>query len=236
MFKSYQITFFYFLLIALLLTGCENKTQSNKIVDKPVNTSKKEAKTNTKIKQKEVDSINPKNVVSFLTEYGKQNKENQVLIKTRLGDIQIKLYDDTPLHRANFIFLTKVGYFDTTCFYRIVPNFIIQGGESERFDTQNFKAKYMHYKLPKEFRKNRKHKYGAIAAARDWENNPHKNSTAFEFYIVQNKNGSHHLDGEHTVFGEVISGFKTIDKIVNLDAGSDEWPYEDVFIKIEIIK
>ena len=128
-----------------------------------------------------------------------------------------------------------MGYFDTTCFYRVVPDFIIQGGESERLDTQRYKARYHRYKIPPEFRTNRKHTYGAVSLARDWTNNPKKYSTAFEFYIVQSRKGAHHLDSEHTVFGEVISGFETIDKIVNLEAGGDEWPLDDVFMKIEVI-
>ena len=183
-----------------------------------------------------LDSINNKNTVAFLEKYGEQNLENTVELSTRLGTIKIRLYEDTPLHRASFIFLTKVGYFDTTCFYRVVPDFIIQGGESERLDTQAYKARYMRYKIPPEFRDNRKHKYGAVALARDWENNPRKYSTAFEFYIIQNRKGAHHLDGEHTVFGEVISGFETIDRIVALETGSDEWPLEDVFMKIKVVK
>ena len=89
--------------------------------------------------------------------------------------------------------------------------------------------------MPSEFLPHRKHKYGAIAAARDWENNPHKKSNPFEFYIIQSRDGGHHLDGEHTVFGEVISGYSTIDKIVNLKAGNDEWPLVDVFMKMEVL-
>ena len=177
-----------------------------------------------------------KNAVPFLKKYGEENKETKVLIKTRLGNIKIQLYQDTPLHRASFIFLAKMGYFNTTCFYRVVPDFIIQGGESERLDTQRYKARYHRYRIPPEFKENRRHKYGAVAMARDWENNPRKYSTAFEFYIVQNRKGAHHLDGEHTVIGEVISGFETIDKIVNLKAGNDEWPLDDVFMKIEVIQ
>lgn len=186
--------------------------------------------------KKPADSINNNNTVAFLEKYGALNPETHLVIKTRLGDIGLRLYEDTPLHRASFVFLAKVGYFDTTCFYRIVPDFIIQGGESERLDTQRYKARYMRYKIPPEFRDNRQHKYGAIALARDWVNNPQKKSTAFEFYIVQNRKGAHHLDGEHTVFGEVTYGFETIDRIVNLKAGSDEWPLEDVFMKIEVVK
>ena len=65
-----------------------------------------------------------------------------------------------------------MGYFDTTCFYRVVPDFVIQGGESERLDTQRYKARYERYKISPEFRENRKHKYGAVALARDWKDNP----------------------------------------------------------------
>ncbi|UCE93127.1 MAG: peptidylprolyl isomerase [Flavobacteriaceae bacterium] len=182
-----------------------------------------------------LDSINKDNAVVFLQKYGEENRERIALIKTRLGNMKIRLYEETPLHRASFIFLSKMGYFDTTCFYRVVPDFVIQGGESERLDTQRYKARYERYKIPPEFDKKLKHKYGAIALARDWKDNPRKYSTAFEFYIVQNRKGAHHLDGEHTVFGEVISGFETIDRIVQLEAGSDEWPLEDVFMKIEVI-
>ncbi len=234
LFNIFIFTFFLF-----TLYNCkDNATENAKTPQEGVSA---EAKKNESIDEsniiiKEADSIDNKNTVAFLKKYGELNKENKILIKTRLGNISLKLYDDTPLHRASFIFLIKVGYFDTTCFYRVVPNFIIQGGESERLDTQRFKAKYHRYKLPSEFRKNRKHKYGALAAARDWENNPSKKSTAFEFYIIQNKQGAHHLDGEHTVFGEVTSGFNVIDKIVNLKAGSDEWPLEDVFIEVKIIE
>ncbi len=229
-----------FTFLILFVISCKNDTDT-KASKGEVSFPKKEEKRNIQFisdeaRKREPDSINNKNTVAFLTQYGKINKENKVLIKTRLGNITLKLYDDTPLHRSSFIFLTKVGYFDTTCFYRVVPNFIIQGGESERLDTQNIKAKYMRYKIPPEFRKNRKHKYGALAAARDWKKNPKKNSTAFEFYIIQSRKGAHHLDGEHTVFGEVISGFDVIDKIVNLKAGSDEWPLNDVFMKVEVIQ
>lgn len=225
-----------FLLIFLFLFfNCKKEASSDakSTVDEPAtNNSVKEIEP---VEERPIDSINSKNVVQFLTLYGNENKQNKVLIKTRLGNIKIQLYNDTPLHRASFIFLTKMGYFDTTCFYRVVPDFVIQGGESERLDTQRYKARYERYKISPEFRENRKHKYGAVALARDWKDNPGKKSTAFEFYIVQNRKGAHHLDEEHTVFGEVISGFETIDKIVNLEAGNDEWPLNDVFMKIKVI-
>lgn len=230
-------TRFAFMISALLFfSGCAKdpvKSTSDEVENIK---EKKESTPQVVLEERPKDSINSKNVNTFLSLYGKENQEKLVLIKTRLGNIKIRLYEDTPLHRASFIFLSKMGYFDTTCFYRVVPDFVIQGGESERLDTQRYKARYERYKISPEFRAHRKHKYGAIALARDWKNNPKKKSTAFEFYIVQNKKGAHHLDNEHTVFGEVISGFETIDKIVHLEAGNDEWPLEDVFMKIEVIQ
>ena len=226
-----------FLIFALLLlTNCGEDTSKNQRQEVDKGTVKQITPAIEVIEERPKDSINSRNVTEFLTLYGKENKETLVLLKTRLGTIKIRLFEDTPLHRASFIFLSKMGYFDTTCFYRVVPDFVIQGGESERLDTQRYKARYERYKITPEFRENRKHTYGAVALARDWKKNPGKRSTAFEFYIVQNRKGAHHLNNEHTVFGEVISGFEVIDKIVNLEAGNDEWPLEDVFMKIEVIQ
>ena len=244
---NYIRTIFKILLFTIFMgmISCKNATTNGdkNTPPSPENNKPLIIEKKSKINQKPIkeslktwDSINDKNAIDFLIKYGEANKETVVLIKTRLGNIKIKLYANTELHRANFIFLTKAGYFDTTCFYRVVPNFIIQGGNSENMNTLKYRNKYKHYRIPAELHNNNKHKYGAVAAARDWENNPAKKSTPFEFYIVQNKKGAHHLDGEHTVFGEVISGFTTIDKIVNLKSGGDEWPLVDVFIKAEVVK
>jgi len=127
------------ILILFWVSSCKKESsahQDTSVLDK---NKVKEAKNNV-LEVRPKDSINNENAVSFLTLYGKENTENTVLIKTRLGDITIRLYEDTPLHRASFIFLAKMGYFDTTCFYRVVPDFIIQGGESERLDTQTYKG------------------------------------------------------------------------------------------------
>ncbi len=232
-----NIKSFYILASLSLLISCKNDV-NQKVTEKKIPQKEKiiiTPKSNPSEITKELDSITNKNAIDFLIAYGKKHKANKVLFKTRLGNITIKLYDDTPLHRANFIFLTEVGYFNTTCFYRIVPNFIVQGGNSESTKTLRIRNKYQNYTIPPEFRKHRKHKYGALAAARDWENNISKKSTPFEFYFIQNKKGAHHLNGEHTVFGEIISGFNTLNKISRLKAGRDEWPYEDVFIEAEVI-
>jgi len=221
-----------------IIYNCK-KVKHESSSDKPI-LQKEEQKESTIEISKEIskpsDSITSKNAIDFLIAYNDVHKENKVRLKTRLGNMVIQLYDDTPLHRANFIFLTKVGYFNTTCFYRVVPNFIAQGGNSESYKTLRIRNQYQNYTIPPEFRTHRKHKYGAVAGARDWEDNISKKSNPFEFYIVQNRNGAHHLDGDHTVFGEVVSGFQVLDKIANLKAGRDEWPYDDVFIEMEVIE
>ena len=217
------------LLFFVVFYQCE-KEKKAPLKKAPLKLEKKEKRI-----EKAWDSLNKHNVTTFLTAFGEKNKETKILIRTDYGNIKIRLFNDTPLHRANFIFLTKIKYFDTTVFYRVAKNFVLQGGNSDNFQTVKDRYKYGNYKLPTEFRKNRKHKYGALAAARDWKKNPEKLSSPFEFYIVQNRKGAHHLNNEHTVFGEVISGFDTMDKIAKIKVGEDEWPEEDVNMKVEIL-
>lgn len=181
------------------------------------------------------DSLNKENVTAFFTEFGKQNKESQVLIKTKFGEIKIRLYTDVPVHRANFLFLVQRAYFNTTVIYRVAKNFVIQGGNSDETYTREQRTLYGNYLIAPEFKQHRKHKYGALAAARQWDDNPKKLSSPFEFYIVHNKKGAHHLNNEHTVFGEVISGFDTMDKIAKVKVGIDEWPIDDIKMTIEVL-
>lgn len=206
------------------------------------NTLKATKNTSKEIKQKTVkkvvkpwDSLNHKNTIAFLTKYGNQHKENKVLIKTSLGNITLRLYEETPLHRASFIFLTKIGYFNSTVFYRIVKNMAIQGGDSDNKTTARIRNKYRNYVIKPEITPYKKHKYGALAAARNLDNNPNKLSSPFDFYIVSNKYGAHHLDGDYTIFGEVISGFSTIQKIAAVKTTPDEWPIEDIPMTIEVL-
>jgi len=224
------------LLVLFLFLNCQKKE------DAPIKKKKEQKKTikavkkETKAPNLDLDTINRQNTVAFLTTYGKENTETKILIKTRLGDLKIRLYKNTPLHRASFIFLTKMGYFSTTCVHRIVEDFVVQGGNSENPKTRRLRSRYKSYVIPSEFRTNRTHKYGALAAARDWENNPLKKSTPFEFYFITNKKGGFHLDGEHTVFGEVIEGFDTLEKIAQVKIGNDEWPIKDVHFDVTVIK
>ncbi|MDX6745804.1 peptidylprolyl isomerase [Polaribacter sp. PL03] len=227
------------LLLVIFLSFYQCKEEKKSTL-KTKETLKKEKKNDAKkALEKKVlkpwDSLNKENVEAFFTEYGKQNNETKVIIKTEFGDIKLRLYNDVPIHRANFIFLTKLKYFNTTVIYRVAKNFVIQGGNSDETYTKKQRRLYGNYLLKPEFRNNRKHKYGALAAARQWEKNPNKLSNPFEFYIVHSRNGAHHLNNQHTVFGEVISGFNTMDKISKVKVGVDQWPVEDIKMTIEIL-
>jgi len=134
--------------------------------------------------------ITNSNVKSKLVKYGQQNKENNVLIKTIYGDIHIRLYDDTPLHRANFIMLSKKKFFDSTLFYRVINNFMIQGGNSDKDNVFQKMAKIGFYRVPSEISTNHLHKRGALAMAvkEQYYKDPSKkdlSSSPYNFFIVQ---------------------------------------------------
>lgn len=163
---------------------------------------------------------------TFLTEYGSKNPENEVVIKTVGGDITIKLYTETPLHRANFIRLIKSNYYVSRKFYRIVYQTAIQGG-GEYLDQ-------LDYLVPPEYHPELTHKRGAIAMARYDEGNPEKASSPTEFYIVTNEIEAQKLNGNYVVFGEVIKGMDVVDKIQQAPEYY-ETPAIPVFFRIETL-
>lgn len=210
--------------------------------DTQTKTSKKQ-KVNTEILTKSIKKkvsinsiplVHKDSVVSFLKAYGRKHDETRVVLKTRLGDIHIELYKETPLHRANFLFLINEGYFNTTCFHRVVLNFIIQAGQSDNAKTGIIRKKTGTYRLPPEFVVQYKHHKGAVSAARRWNQNPKKLSDAFEFFIVHDSRGLHHLDQEHTTFGKVTKGLDVVDKIAKETIDKGEWPLQDVFIEASV--
>ena len=97
--------------------------------------------------------LNDQNAIPFFFDYQKKHLENRVRISTRFGDIDIELYQNTPYHRANFIYLTKKGYFNGSTFHRVVPGFIIQGGNSDRVETSQKRREIGKYLLPPDTRK-----------------------------------------------------------------------------------
>lgn len=252
-------------------------------------------------------------------------KETLVLIKTSLGDIKVKLYNETPVHRDNFIKLIKQGYYDSLLFHRVINQFMIQGGDPDSKNAAPGKALGMGepgYTLPAEIIPGLYHKKGALAAAREPDRvNPQKRSSGSQFYLVQGKvftpkeletlearinqsakykiiqdfitnpanisyrnqldslqkaqdsagmskifqeiealnqteidkvsnfhftekqieiyttiGGTPHLDGDYTVFGEIIEGFEVLDNIAAVETDGNNRPLQDVLMFISILK
>jgi len=201
-------------------------------------------------------AITQQNVREVLTQYGKDNPENEVLIETPYGNIALKLYDETPLHRANFVKLIKDRDLDDAEFYRVVNEFMIQGGEM---------ALQLPYRIPPEFNRKYIPKKGTLSMARPIDNNPNMESSAEQFFIIQGtrytkedlememkyfgltltpeqkqiyltEGGSMELDQKFTVFGEVTEGLEVIEKIARLQLPGTEAPSKKVPIKIMLLQ
>lgn len=242
----------------------------------------------------------------------KKYESDMVRFKTSAGDFTVRLYDDTPLHRANFLKLVDEGFYDGVLFHRVIKDFMVQTGDPESKDAAPDKmlgAGDLGYTIEAEIRyPAHYHKYGALAAARTADQfNPERRSSGSQFYIVTGKKytdrqldmmsmrqadaarqsyfrglcdrnadsirslqashdtvglealrqdlirqteaavpasampadmrrgyaevgGTPHLDGQYTVFGEVVEGMETIEKIQNVETGEADRPREDVRI------
>ena len=125
---------------------------------------------------------------SVLSAFAAKPKNQYIRIKTEFGACIVKLYNETPLHRDNFLKLTKKGFYNGTLFHRVIKDFMIQGGDP---DSKTAKPDSLlgegdvGYTIPAEFRDSLFHKKGVLAAARD--NNPEKASSGCQFYLVQGK-------------------------------------------------
>ena len=242
-----------------------------------------------------------------------------VEIKTTLGDIKVMLYNDTPLHRDNFLKLVKDGYYDGVLFHRVIDNFMVQTGDPDSKDAPQGKmlgTGSPDYTIEAEIEYPRHyHKYGALAAARTGDNvNPERRSSGSQFYIVTGrkvsapqleamagqsvmparqdlfrklasqhadqikemqeagdqeglnrlqqeliaqvereipapqldermvedyttKGGTPHLDGQYTVFGEVLEGMDVVEQIQKAETDSHDRPLEDIkILSVKVLK
>lgn len=156
-------------------------------------------------------------------------------IITTHGKMRVKLYSKTPRHRDNFAKLVGEKYYDGIRFHRVIEGFMIQTGDPFSRDTSMINAWGTggpDYTIPAEFVNEYWHKKGALAAARKGDlANPTKASSGSQFYIVQDENACLHLDGQYSIFGEVIDGLEVIDKIAGVATDPYDRPYEDVIIR-----
>ena len=190
-----------------------------------------------------------------------EEKETKVQIITNMGKITVKLYNDTPLHRDNFIKLVQESQYDSILFHRVIKQFMIQAGEKYAKDDSINRANYKapDYTVPAEIVYPKYfHKRGQLCAART--ENPERASSSTEFYIVTGKHfteneldkmekdrnntltpeqreaykingGAPHLDGRYTVFGEVVEGLNVVTKIELIGTDDYNVPLKEVRIK-----
>jgi len=234
--------YFCLFCITLIMFNCEDK-QSKK--NNPFTTRTKNTVTVSKPAKKkmvieepvrEFPRLTDKNAMEFFLEYDKLHKENKVRITTDFGEIDILLFEKTKFHRANFIFLTKQKYFDGSQFYRVIDNFVIQGGSSDDVRIGRKRSHIGKYLLPPDTKKGYRHDRGVISMPSSEIENPHKLASPFEFFIVQQRGGAHYLNGDYTIFGKVIKGMNVVDKIASVKTDEADWPLHNVYIrKVEII-
>lgn len=161
-----------------------------------------------------------------------QVKDDTVVMKTDAGTIKLRVYGAVPQHRANFIKLCNEGFYNGLLFHRVIDNFMIQGGDP---DSKNAKpgqplgAGGLSYNVPAEINPMFRHKRGALAAARQGDQvNPERQSSACQFYICHVDVPQ--LDGQYTVFGEVLEGMEVVDKIATAKRDPNDRPMKDIHI------
>jgi len=167
-------------------------------------------------------------------------KDEVVTITTSLGDIRLILFSDTPLHRANFLKKAQGGFYNGTTFHRVIPNFMVQGGDPNSKDSDpanDGQGPSNEPTIPAELAAGHRHDYGAVAAARQADfANPQRASNGSQFYLVGNHQGAHFLDGQYTVFGQVIQGQEVIDKIAALPRDGRDRPTTDLKMTMRVEK
>ncbi len=221
-------------LLLILIIFCSCETKKNKSIVK-----KTDLKTIYESKVKQIDTfikLNEKNAIPYLFDYSQKNLENKVRLNTEYGSIDILLYENTNIHRSNFIFLTKKKYFNGTIFHRVVPNFIIQGGNSDNSRVLIKRSQIGRYLLPPDTKKGNKHHRGVISMPSSDTENPHKLASPFEFFIVQQSSGAYHLDKDYTAFGKVIKGMDVVDKINKEPTDDRETPHKNIYITMTILQ
>lgn len=173
---------------------------------------------------------------SLLPRWGSR-RDQLVTISTAHGDMKMVLHDQTPKHKQNFLKLAKEGFYNGTTFHRVIPNFMVQGGDvnSKDDDKTNDGSGSLGSTIPPEITPELKHKPGAVAAARMGDNvNPNRESSSSQFYIVHNPKGAPHLDMKYTVFGQVIAGEEVIDKIAAQPTDPRDRPIEDQRMTVKV--
>ncbi len=155
-----------------------------------------------------------------------------ITLETDHGNIILLLFDEAPMHKENFVALAMAGVYDGVTFHRVIENFMIQSGDPATSNvSRQYDPEIIPDHVPAEINPAFRHRRGTVGAARyGGERNPLKNSSPSQFYIVQHDRAAPHLDGEYTVFGQVMSGLEVIDIIAAVPTGERDRPLEDIRI------
>lgn len=146
-------------------------------------------------------------------------------IQTNKGVFQFLLFDrEAPTIAKNFIELAQKGYYDGQVFHRVIPDFMIQGGDPT--GTGRGGQSYQGGQLPDEFIAGFTHLKGTVSMA-----NAGPDSNGSQFFIVTNANGTSYLDGKHSIFGQIFSGQEVVDAISKLPTNAGDRPLEDVIME-----
>ena len=162
----------------------------------------------------------------------KPEKEVVMVVETTMGTVEFKLYNETPLHRDNFIRLAEEHYFDSLLFHRVIDGFVIQGGDpNSKYAApgQELGDGEPDYRVPAEIRVEQGIicKKGSILAAREGDEvNPKRESCASQYCFMMGP--SPHLDGAYTLFGEVTEGMDVLEAIQKVATDENDRPLEDV--------
>jgi len=168
----------------------------------------------------------------FTKEEIKKMSETKAVIETTHGNIELKFFPDVaPGHVNNFIELAKKGFYDGTTFHRVIPGFMIQGGDPNSKDPDKSKHGMGSpgYTIKAEF-SDKPHKKGIMSMARSSD----PDSAGSQFFICVAD--ASFLDGKYTVFGEVVSGMDVADKIVSQPRDRRDNPDERIEMKVKIIE
>ena len=218
---------------ALLLAGCGGKAAKRAAAEKAAAEAAEKA---------QVDSMAQAEKALKVSEQLANLADEPVFdIITTMGVIRVKLYSDTPKHKANFAKLALEGFYEGILFHRVIYGFMIQTGDPLTKDMNNramFGTGGPGYNVPAEIVPAHRHVRGALAAARRGDAaNPLRESSGSQFYIVHDPITCAQLDGQYTVFGETIDGFEVIDKIASVDTDPRDCPLSPIkIVKVELVK
>lgn len=237
--------FLLLLVLAFALIACGDKKEEKAHDENATHEHSEEVQSDTKtvskqaVTRKQAQEQQTKKEARSKVETNSGSGETVVTLTTKFGSIKIKLYDETPKHKENFLKLVKEGFYNGTTFHRVIPNFMIQGGDPNTKDKSSDKSTHgtggPGYTIPAEINPNLKHFRGAVAAARLGDNvNPKKESSGSQFYIAAAD--IHFLDNNYTVFGEVVEGMDVADKIVNQKRDQRDNPLERTEMTIKVGK